>query len=285
MTEKFFHHILISLLCAFLLNFGSDKAYCGSSPNAAANSLDTQSRSELQPPDWQIGDTWVVETEIFDHGSTMKRSDIVGWSEKQAWRFEVLGIERIDHRRCYHLQISPINGNACPYSLKIWLSTTDRHLNAFQIIYPADDDSSDRRRPRSMRKYMSGNHTPNTFFDYFKARFPSLPLWLLPQFNSSTAQAASRAAGKPGAPPKLGQKITPHSAPLPVAQDTAALPDRTAGTNNGPYHKVTLAYGDAHEIQYWEDGRPWPVYGYKTGKNGMEKMYRLTRVKRNNTPE
>jgi hypothetical protein len=48
---------------------------------------------------------------------------------------------------------------------------------------------------------------------------------------------------------------------------------------------VTLAYGDAQEIQYWEDGRPWPVYGYKSGKNGMEKLYRLTQIRRRNATE
>lgn len=285
MTKKIFHHALMSLLFALLFNIGLDKAYCDSSTEAAATSLDTQRQFELQPPDWQIGDTWIVETEIFDQGNTMKNSDILGWTEKQAWRFEVLGIENIDHRRCHHLQISPINGNACPYSFMLWLRIPDLQLNAFQIIYPADEDGSDRRRPRSMRKQISGSRTPNAFFDYFKARFPSLPLWLLPQFNSGKATAASTAAGIPDPHTKLEQKITTRSAPLPVELNTAALPDRTAKTNNGRYHKVTLAYGDTQEIQYWEDGRPWPVYGYKSGKNGMEKLYRLTHVRRNNASE
>jgi hypothetical protein len=286
MTNKYFHYVLHSLLCVLLINIGSDGAYCGSSIEATAKSLDTQSQSEsgLQPPEWQIGDWWVVETVIFDQGNIMKSPDEMGWSEKQAWRFEVLGIESANDLRYYHLQISPINGNACPYVLLLWLGIPDLQLNAFQIIYPADDSGSNRRSPRSVRKTISGTRTPDAFFDYFKTRFPSLPLWLIPQFNSDSVPSAS-SADMPRPYAKLGQKIAVHSDPLPSEHADAVLPYRATETSKGLYHKVTLAYGDAQEIQYWEDGRPWTVYGYKSRNNGMEKIYRLTQVGRRNAPE
>jgi hypothetical protein len=286
MTAKYHHYILISLLIVLLLNIGLDEAHCDSSAEAAATSLDTQNQFELQPPDWQIGDTWVVETEIFDQGNIMKRSDAMGWTEKQTWRFEVLGIESIDNRPCHHLQISPINGNACPYNFGLWLRIADLQLTAFQIFYPADDSSSNGRPPRSVRKHISGSQTPTVFFDYFKARFPSLPIWLLPKFNTGETPSAARAGDRPGPHTKLGQKIITHSTLLPSDQASAALlPHPTAKTDSGPYHQVTLTYGDAQEIQYWEDGHPWPVYGYKSGKNGMEKLYRLTHIERKSAPE
>jgi hypothetical protein len=288
MTNGSFRHLLLSLLFALFLNMGFAQALWGSSEEAASNSSDAQSQSEseLQPPDWQTGDSWVVETEIFDQGNVMKRADDMGWTEAQAWRFEVLGIESIDNRRNYQLQISSINGNACPYLFMIWLRTSDLQLSAFQIVYPAEDNGSS--RPRSIRKEISETQTPDAFFDYFKARFPSLPLWLLPQFNNDTAPAAPNAY-MPGPQTKLNQKIAIHSAPIPSehAPENAAavLPYRSAKTSDSRYHKVTLSYGDAQEIQYWEDGRPWPVYGYKSGKNGVEKVYRLTQVGRDNTAE
>jgi hypothetical protein len=286
MTDKSFHYVLLSLLFLLLLNIGFDEAYCGSRMEAALNSLDTQSQStsELQPPEWQIGDSWVVETEIFDQGNIMKRSEEIGWTEKQAWRFEVLGIEGTNHRRCYHLQISPISGNACPYRFMLWLRIPNLQLNAFQIVYPADDEGSNRRRPHSIRKQVSETQTPDAFFDYFKTRFPSLPLWLIPQFASGTVPSAS-SADTPRTHTKLGQKIATHSGAFPSEHAAGVLPYRAAAASKGRYHRVTLAYGDAQEIQYWEDGRPWPVYGYKSGKNGMEKLYRLTQIRRRNATE
>jgi hypothetical protein len=286
MANKSFRYVLNSLLFVLLLNIGSGGAYCGSSIEAAKNSLDTQSQAEsdFQPPEWQIGDFWVVETEIFDQGNIMKWSDEMGWSEKQAWRFEVLGIESANDCRCYHLQISPINGNACPYDLLLWLRIPDLQVNAFQIVYPADDFGSNRRRPRSIRKYIPATRTSDAFFDYFKARFPSLPLWLIPQFNSDPVPSAS-SADMPRPHTKLGQKIATHSGAFPSEHADAISPYRAVETSKGRYHKVTLAYGDAQEIQYWENGRPWTVYGYKSGKNGVEKLYRLTQVGRRNAPE
>jgi hypothetical protein len=286
MTDKSYCYVLLSLIVASFLIFASEQACCGSSTEDAATSLDTQRQSELQPPEWQIGDTWVVETEIFDQGNIMKRSDAMGWSEKQAWRFEVLENDSIENHRCHHLQITPIEGNTCPYTFELWLRIADLRLSAFQIVYPADDGSSNRHAPRSVRKHISGNHTPGVFFDYFKARFPSLPLWLLPQFNAGMISPESGASARRGPHTKLGQKITTHSGPLPVDQATATLgPNRTEKTSSSSYHKVTLAYGDSEEIQFWQDGRPWPVYGYRSGKNGMEKRYQLTHIGRENTPE
>ncbi|MGD9007516.1 MAG: hypothetical protein PVG41_06330 [Desulfobacteraceae bacterium] len=286
MTNNSFHYVLLSLLSLFLLNIGSDEAHCGSSMEAASNALDTpsQSISELQPPEWHIGDSWVVETEIFDQGNIMKRSDEIGWTEKQAWRFKVLGIDGTNNHRCYHLQISPINGNACPYHFMFWLRVADLQVNAFQIIYPADDYGSNQRRPRSIRKQINETQTPDAFFDYFKTRFPSLPLWLIPQFNNDTMPSAS-SADTSRAQTKMSQKIVSHSDALPSENAAGALPYRETATRNGPYHKVTLVYGDTHEIQYWEHGRPWPVYGYKSGKNGMEKLYRLTQIRRMKDPK
>jgi hypothetical protein len=286
MTKKSFHCVLLSLLFIPLLHIGSDEACCGSGMEAASNSRGTQSQSEseLQPPNWQIGDTWVVETEIFAQANTMKRSDEMGWTEKQAWQFEVLGIESIDNRRCYHLQISPISGNACPYAFMLWLRIADLQLNAFQIVYPADDHGANRRRPRSMRKTISATQTPDAFFDYFKARFPSLPVWLLPQFDNHTAPSAPIAA-TPRPRTKLDQSIATRSDAIPPQHAARVLPHREAATSNARYRKVTLAYGESQEIQYWEDGRPWPVYGYKSGKNGMERRYWLTQVGRKRASE
>jgi hypothetical protein len=286
MADKSHRYFWISLLVVSLFNIGSDEAFCDSIPEAAATSLNVQNQHELQPPDWQIGDRWVVETEIFDQGGIMKGSDVTGWTEKQAWIFEVLGTDSIDNRRCHHLQISPINGNTCPYTFALWLSIADLQLNAFQIVYPPDNGSSNRHRPRSARKHLSRNGAPDDIFDYLKARFPTLPLWLLPQFNRSMAPSASSATRNLDPPTKVRQTITTHSAPLPIDQAAAPLlPQHLAKTSNGPYHKVTLAYGDAQEIQYWQNDHPWPVYGYKSGKNGMEKRYRLTDIGRIRTPE
>jgi hypothetical protein len=285
MTNTAFHYFLLPPLLILLLVIGAGIVYCGSNNEVTANALDTQSlpESELQPPDWRIGDSWVVETKIFDQGNIMKMSDNMGWSAKQAWRFEVLGIESTDHRRCYHLQISPIKSNACPYVFMLWLRIPNLQLNAFQIIYP-DDDKGSSRRTRSIRKHVLENLNPDAFFDYFKTRFPSLPIWLIPQFKNDIVPSA-RSADMPGPHTNLIQKITIHSGALPSERPAVVTPKRTADKSHDRYHKATLTYGDAQEIQYWEDGRPWAVYGYKSGKNGMEKLYRLTQVGRKNSPE
>jgi hypothetical protein len=249
---------------------------CGGGGSDAPNSNekpDTKSENDLQPPDWKVGDSWTVETEIFDQVSAMPGS-ASSWTPKQAWRFEVEDIKAASKSQQYILCIEPVNDNRCPYKFRFWLRSPDLFICSYEISgRDTPDGSSATLTP--YRKYTDGDGTTSYFFDYLKNRFPTFPISLLPIFDDGADNTARSRSNLTVTAGKIRQQITIVSGAPPSDLLDRALISRSASGPADRYAKVTLECDDVKETQYWKNGLPWAFYGHRRGGGAVEKRFRL----------
>ena len=173
--------VLVTIAAIWLLLAGCGG---GSSDSISADNANQdngpENGSDFQPPEWSIGDTWRVETEVYEDGRFISGANFSEWSRPMPWLFSVEDIKEASKSRYYILSIEPVDENPCPYVFTLWLRIPDF------VIYSIELDYLFRGNP-------SGNvpEAPTiklNAVDYFKDRFPSFPLWQLPQFEAQTEQ-------------------------------------------------------------------------------------------------
>lgn len=246
----------------------------GDAPNSEEKP-DSKSDNDLQPPDWKVGDSWTVETEIFVEVRAMPGSTSA-WTPKQVWRFTVEDIKAASKSRQYILSIEPVDDNRCPYKFRFWLRSPDLFVCSYEISdRDAGNGSAGTLAP--YRKYMAGDGTSSYFFDYFKNRFPTFPISLLPDFNAddsadSKARSQSNLTDAAG---KIRQQVTIVFGDPPSEMIEPALISKSTSERDGRYAKVTLECNDFKETQYWKKGLPWAFYGHRGGGGAVEKRFRL----------
>ncbi len=288
--------IIILLLLAFSLiaidGCGGKDTDAGSSSSdkdtdAGSDSSDISEKvksedsqvGDLQPPDWHIGDTWIVETEIYDE-SPMMPDSTPSWTAKQAWRFQLEDIKSSSKDQQYILTVRPVDDNRCPYWFKFWLRRSDLFVCSYEIFYQKDTDDSE-TAPAPYRKYVAGDGSSFYFFEYFKNRFPTFPISLIPNFDNAAEAENSRSLSTTS--PTSGiirQQVVAISGEPPADIIDRGLAPRAASEHGDKYFQVTMQYEEFSETQYWKKGLPWPFFGHRKGGGGVEKRFHLRHFRR-----
>jgi hypothetical protein len=271
------------IIFAWCLTIGFNVFYgCGggdgsSNTPATSEAADAKPANEISAPDWQIGDSWVIESEIPDEGRVMAGA-VPQDGERQKWLFEVADIKGSEKQEYYLLNIKPQDANNCPYAFTFWLRIPDLYVYSYEIMYAGDASGADGSGD-SYRKFMTGN-SAESYIDYFIPRFPTLPLILTPSFESEErALAASESGIQHRSARRLVQRIAVIKADPPPSSMMRSLNRQMGHTPTADeYTEVTLELGEIQEVQYWQEGLPWPFYGQRSSGGTIEKRFWLCKV-------
>jgi hypothetical protein len=268
-TRRSSHRLPGRLLCIPLLLCIS-AAY-----SAVAASLPlTDTVSSLRPT-WTIGDWWVVESQVYDHGDK-KPGAVPGWLDKETWLFSVIATNSIDGQSCYEVSIKPGDGNRCPYWFSCWFRISDllvmrRELHQPTITRTGRPFSA----PAAQADYSKDEESP-----FLPSDFPNLPL-TTPHFaggqtnryapQASPSRPASAPQGVPRKSPRsLSGSVTQAFQPNESMEQENAHRPGAAMPPNSPGAKVRFGVillaqsADKYERQSWHSDLPWHVYGEKS---------------------
>ncbi len=267
------------LTIGFTVFYGCGGGGGDESSNTPATSEETDAKpaNEISAPDWQIGDSWVIESEILDEGRVVSGAAPQD-GERQKWLFEVADIKSSEKQEYYLLNIKPQDANNCPYAFTFWLRIPDLYVYSYEIVYAGDagaaDGSSD-----SYRKFMSGNRA-ESYIDYFIPRFPTLPLIITPRFESEERALAAPESDIYRRPARrLLQRVAVIKGNPPPSSMMRSLSRQMEHTSTADeYTEVTLELGEIQEVQYWQKGLPWPFYGQRSSGKTIEKRFWLCQV-------
>jgi hypothetical protein len=254
--------LILSLSCAWVA-FSANASFA-SPANAVAGVR----------PTWSVGDWWVVESQVYDHGDKLPGAT-PGWLEKEAWVFSVASTNAIDGEVCYQVSIQPKDGNRCPYWFICWFRTSDLLVMRRELRQPAATRSGRRfPMPVAQANYSKDEETP-----FMPSDFPNLPL-AVPHFagEMTNQYQASAFAGGPAPAPQGAARKAARSVTAKVTQ--AFHPDETMAPEQGPGSNVAkaanppgapakvgvfvLAQSETkYERQHWNSNVPWHLYGEK----------------------
>jgi hypothetical protein len=271
--------LLVTVVLASICGCGGADTDAGGDSSDISGEMkpDSSPDGNLQPPEWNIGDTWTVETEMFDESPVMPDST-PSWTAKQAWRFLVEDIKSSSKDRQYILTIKPVDDNRCPYWFKFWLRSPDLFVCSYELFYQEDTDDSETALA-SYRKYIAGDGSSFYFFEYFKNRFPTFPISLLPNFDNTAENIRARSAASPTAG-QIRQQVVAISGAPPSDMLNRNLASRATSGHGDEYFEVTMEYEEFTETQYWKEGLPWPFFGHRKGGGSVEKRFHLTDCQR-----
>jgi hypothetical protein len=254
------HGCVLLLLCAM--------AACST---VAASPLSTETVSGLRPK-WAVGDWWVVESQVYDHGDK-EPGATPGWLDKEAWLFSVIATNAIDGEPCYEVSIKPGDGNRCPYWFSCWFRVSDLLVMRRGLHQPlATRTGRPFAGPVAQVDYSKDEASP-----FMPTDFPSLPL-TTPHFaggqTNRYAASPTSVSSFSGAQPHQRKSPRSLSGSLTQAfhpnesmghedsfQPGAGIPPSSSGAKSKSGVIILTQSAGKGERQSWRDDLPWHVYG------------------------
>jgi hypothetical protein len=227
-----------------------------------------QETTLLKPPQWSVGDWWIVESQVYDLGKVVLGSQ-PGWRTKQAWRFQVEKIDSMGDQPYFVVSVKPIKENSCPYSFSFWFRVSDRFVGRYELIHPSPTAS----KPKVIGPpVVTTDLSPTHAAPFFLTDFPTLPI-VVPLFNVEKKSAAFPAGS--GAF-ETSQEVEQVDW-LPVAEkaDSNLLKKMEAGLIDQMMLVKINTESGIGEQQYWKNGVPWSIYGERFDKTYTSRRYWL----------
>jgi hypothetical protein len=267
----------MTICCFFFYGCGGGGAD-GDSDSAGTSETDPKPADEISAPNWQIGDSWVIESEIVNAARVMAGAEPPE-VERQKWLFEVADIKCSEKQEYFLLDIKAGDKNNCPYAFTFWVRNPDLYIYSYKIMYAGETKAADGSGD-SYRKFITGNNGEN-YIDYFLSRFPTLPLILAPKFESEEWELATAKSDIYHRPARrLLQRVAVIKGSPPATTMERSLKRQMGHPfTTDEYTEVTLELGKIQEVQYWQEGLPWPFYGQRSSGGTIEKRFWLCEVK------
>ena len=214
-------------------------------------------------PDWQVGDYWIVE-------STNRQTQSGAQRQAQAvrWRFEVVGMARIQGRDCYQAKITAIDVAAGSPVAHIWVDSETGALVRVATLTLVRGEWVKR-----VQTFQGANGKSTGVF----GSIPCLPIDM-PLFSEDGSKAlageeeiyaavdgdddGSKALND--AAPNFAYKVKTSTQAL-TEDGAKALLDGSKGLLDGAKGlddaiEVTMDGGSRKARQIWTPNSPWPVY-------------------------
>lgn len=242
---------------------------------------------ELQPPDWSVGDWWVVKSQRYDSGGIIHRDTQPRWLPPQAWRFEVEKQDTLAGQTYFVAAIRPVEDNACPYWFRCWFRLSDRYIARYELHQITNSGTITRKIASSV---VRKNFDPAKVTPFLTTTFPTLPL-AVPVFTSAsesmetlTNDQSIRSAAPTYAGPEFDiQQEVQNFAVQSLSEK--AHPDFLGLIGNMPQEGnvyITIRTTTAmEEKQYWNVKFPWCIYGESFENAELTRRYWLIAVGRN----
>jgi hypothetical protein len=213
--------------------------------------------AELTPPEWQIGDSWVVETLTQRVQGREAAADPE--TTRLKWQFRVAKIEKVAGGDCYRVDIKCLAASRVRPQGTIWCDKQTLFLRQFQTQVAFQG------RYRTIQESYAcakGATAPVvTFVNVLPLAMPAFP----PEGAKAagtfryTSQPLPAGAKDPGTVRFLHastQQVRPAG-----AKALGAIPPNYAKSlGAGPLTEVTIEDRRESVRQLWQPGSPWPVY-------------------------
>jgi hypothetical protein len=227
-----------------------------------------QDNTSMSPPQWSVGDWWIVESQVYDMGKVVKGSQ-PGWRPKQLWRFHVEKIDSIGDQPYFVVSVKPDNNNTSPYSHRFWFRVSDRYVGRQELIHPNLTASKPKviGPPVVTKDFSSIDTAP-----FLSTQFPTLPM-TVPLFNGEGKSIPYKAGGRAFHISQELEKVDGLS--VSEKADANLIKKMGAGSlDQAMLVKISTKSGMG-ERQYWKNGLPWCVYGERTDKTYTSRRYWL----------
>ena len=227
-----------------------------------------QDNISMSPPQWSVGDWWIVESQVYDAGKVVAGSQ-PGWRPKQAWRFQVEKIDSIGDQPYFVVSVKPINENSSPYSFRFWFRVSDLYVGRQELIHPNPTASKPKviGPPVVTKDFSATDAAP-----FLLTGFPTLPM-TVPLFNMEEKPFSYKAGGRVF---QLSQELEKVDG-LTISEKVDAKLLKKMGAdslNQAMLIKINTKSGIG-ERQYWKDGMPWCIYGERLDKTYTSRRYWL----------
>ena len=227
-----------------------------------------QDSLSVNPPQWAVGDWWIVESQVYDLGKVVKGSQ-PGWRPKRAWRFQVEKMDTIGDQSYFVVLIKPVNDNSSPYSFRFWFRASDRFVGRQELIHPSATSS----KPKVIGPpVVTKDFSPTDTAPFLLTGFPTLPL-TVPLFAIEEKSVFFSARGRAF---QMSQQLEKVDGLMVSEKVDANLQKKMGGESldHATLIKISSTSGIG-EKQYWKNGLPWCIYGERLDKTYTSRRYWL----------
>lgn len=213
--------------------------------------------SVVDKPNWQVGDTWIVETVTERIQARDKKT--VANPPRIRWQFRVAGIEKLAGQDCYRVDVECLAQGRTRPKTSVWCDKENMCMRQFQTQVAFDG------RYQTIQEsydYAKGQATP------IVASINALPLAMpafLPrgskaigdfQFTSQPLPAGS----KDPSILRFSQSVKQEVAGIDPKMLAKVLPQYSKNMEVKPISQVKLSTLRDSVTQLWRKDAPWPVY-------------------------
>jgi len=220
-------------------------------PEAAAAAV------SLDPPNWRVGDKWVVETrtEPIQGGAALLAAKPL----PVRWQFRVVSQEKVAGRECFRVEVECMAQGPVRPNSTLWCDKSSLFLRQFQTQVAFNG---------TYRTIQESYECSKSLSSPVLTMINALPL-ALPAFLPKGAKADGSftylSQPLPAGVKDLGVVKFAHTVKQavlpPGSKSLEKLPQEVAKTKaERPVVEVQLADGRQSIVQLWQQGAPWPVY-------------------------
>jgi len=224
---------------------------------APAEATEPVAPAELTPPEWEIGDSWVVET--LTERVQGREATADPETTRLKWQFRVAKIEKVAGSDCYRVDIQCLAASRVRPRGSIWCDKQTLFLRQFQTQVAFQG------RYRTIQESYAcakGATAPVvTFVNVLPLAMPAFPPEGAKAADSFTytSQPLPAGAKDPGTVRFL-HTSTQQVGPVGAKALEAIPPTYAKSLGTGPLTEVTLEDRRQSVRQLWQPGSPWPVY-------------------------
>lgn len=211
-------------------------------------------------PTWHVGDVWVVETRTRRLQVGAQPGTAIE-SRPVTWQFAVRGVERINGRDCFQVEITGVSGaDRSQPQATLWIDAQAMALRQFQTQVRVAGTV------RTLTEsYAFPGEQPTPVLGPLTALPIDLPLLSGGHAKGSQAFTYEATAGPSGSKavgePTFAYDVTQEFNEQPSAETRALLDsDFAKSLAARPLLEVRLKTVDRQVRQLWQPGLPWPVY-------------------------
>lgn len=213
--------------------------------------------ADLARPEWQVGDSWVIET--LTRRVQARTEEAEAASTRLQWEFRVANVEKVAGSDCFRVDIQCLAAGRVRPKSTIWCDKQTLFLRQFQTQVAFQG------RYRTIQESYAVTKGPTAPVVAFVNALPlAMPAFMPPGAKavdsfSHTSQPLPAGAKDPGTIRFLHettQQVRPAG-----AKAIDAMPRPYAKyLGDAPITEVTLEDQDQSVRQLWQPGSPWPVY-------------------------
>jgi hypothetical protein len=226
----------------------------------AARADDEAGREEaalLEQPEWQVGDSWVVET--LTQRVQGREDEPSGKSPRVRWEFRVTKIEKVAGNDCYRIEVECLARGRIRPQTTVWCDRKNLFLRQFQTQLAFNG------RYRTVQESYAcakGETSPVvTFVNVLPIALPAF----VPKGakGGDTFAYTSRPLPAEAKDPEIIRFVhamRQETQPAEAKLLSKALPAYAKNLDARPVVQVKLGDEQRSVVQLWQQGEPWPVY-------------------------